>query len=63
MESKKRILSTICVFSLFAAGLVVMYPFIIKHSNKVYKANSKKILIDFDSLGPEIVKKDKQKEG
>ena len=39
-------------------GIAVIPYFIDKYGNKIYKFSLKRDTIDFDDLGPEIVKKD-----
>ena len=58
MNSKKKkwLLPGFIIFS--AMGFIVMPPLLKKYNNKIYKAISKKEEIDFDNLGPDIVKKD-----
>ena len=48
------------VIILLAVGFFVIPPLMKKMGNKLYKRSSKKITIDVDKLGPEIVKKEKQ---
>lgn len=43
---------------LVVIGFTVIPYFIDKYSNKIYKYSLKRDVIDFDNLGPEIVKKD-----
>lgn len=44
-------------------GVIVIPPLIKKYGNKIYKSSLKNDdPIDFDSMGPEIVKKDNVKE-
>lgn len=39
------------------AGFIVIPPLISQYGGKLYKASLKSEVIDFDSMGPEIVKK------
>ena len=49
--------------ALTAVGAFVVPPLLKKISNKLYKKSAKKEKIDFEKLGPEIVKKaDEQRE-
>ena len=43
-------------------GIIVIPPLLKKYGVKLYKSSAKKEEIDFDNLGPEIVKKDKTEE-
>ena len=45
-----------------AAGIIIIPRLMRKYSNKVYKASVKKDEIDFDNLGPEIVRKENNTE-
>lgn len=64
MNSSKTIWLVLGILALTAVGFIVIPPLLKKYSNKLYKASSKKEEIDFDNLGPEIVRKDDdQKEG
>ena len=47
------------VIVLLAVGFFVIPSLMKKMGNKLYKRSSKKITIDIDKLGPEIVKKEK----
>lgn len=47
---------------LMAAGFIVIPPLLKKLTNKAVKIISSSKDIDFDSLGPEIVRKDASKE-
>ncbi len=53
---KSRIWWSVGGFVLTMVGLVVIPVFIDKYSNKLYKSSLKKESINFDNLGPEIVK-------
>ena len=48
--------------ALTIVGFIVIPPLIKKCSNKVYKASLKKEKIDFDNMGPEIVKKESEED-
>ena len=41
-----------------ATGFIVIPPLIKKYSNKVYKESLADDVIDFDNMGPEIIKKE-----
>ncbi len=43
--------------ALVAVGYFAIPPLLKKYSNKLYKSSAKKDSIDFDKLGPEIVKR------
>lgn len=43
-------------------GFIIIPPFIKNMSNKMYKSSAKKNKIDFDDLGPEIVRKNNKEE-
>ena len=43
---------------LVAIGFTVVPYYINKYGNKIYKSFLKREVIDFDNLGPEIVKRD-----
>lgn len=62
-EEKKCKASKVLMFAggavLTVVGFMVIPPLIEKYSNKIYKAALKKEEIDFDSMGPEIVRKEK----
>ena len=63
MDSNKTIWWVLGFIALAAVGFFVIPPLMKKYSNKLYKKSLKKDEIDFDNLGPEIVKKeDAQKE-
>ena len=58
MDSNKTLWWVLGFLALAVVGAVVIPPLMRKYSNKLYKASNKKEDIDFDNLGPEIVKKD-----
>lgn len=60
MKKKKRSKVWLGIGSLVlvAIGFTVIPFFIDKYGNKIYKSSLKRDIIDFDDLGPEIVKKD-----
>lgn len=57
-KKKSKIWWGIGSFVLVAIGFTVIPFFIDKYGNKIYKSSLKRDVIDFDDLGPEIVKKD-----
>ena len=62
MSTEKTIYWFIRIAALTVIGFLVIPPLIKKYGNKIYKSSLKKNQIDFDNLGPEIVKKEKPKE-
>lgn len=56
-----KVLTVSGAVALTAVGCVVIPPLLEKSSNKAYKALVKRDEIDFDNLGPEIVRKDENK--
>ena len=60
MEKKRKRTVLWCVGSVFLAviGFVVIPVIISRYGNKVYKSSLKREQINFDDLGPEIVKKE-----
>ncbi len=56
----KKILSIIGLISTFIAGYYLMLLIIKKYSNKIYRNDFNEDEIDFDDLGPEIVRKENQ---
>lgn len=67
MKAKKKRSSKVWLFvggaAVTATGFIVIPPLIKKYTNKVAKHNSSTENIDFDNLGPEIVRKnDDEKE-
>ena len=47
---------------LVVAGAVALLPILKKFRSRLYKSSLENEEIDFDNLGPEIVKRDKNKE-
>lgn len=47
---------------LMVAGFIFIPPLMKKYTNKAYKKSCSSEEIDFDNLGPEIVKKSKDEE-
>jgi len=64
MEKKKnsKLLRFIGCGVLTVLGFIIVPPIITKISNKIYKMNSDTDKIDFDNLGPEIVKRETNEE-
>ena len=61
MDSNKTIWWVLGLIALAAVGFIVIPPLMKKYSNKLYKKSLKEDEIDFDNLGPEIVRKDENK--
>lgn len=61
-KTKNKVLLAIGGIALTVAGFIIIPPMIDKYGNKIYKASLKKDDIDFDNIGPEIIKKE-SKEG
>lgn len=62
MSTEKTIYWIIGVVAVTIIGVLVIPPLMKKYSNKLYKSSLKKDNIDFDKMGPEIVKKEETKE-
>lgn len=66
MKSKNdtygKVLLVLFGVALTVVGFIVIPPLLKKYTNKMYKASLKKEEIDFDNMGPEIVKKDAEEE-
>ena len=62
MSTEKTIYWIIGVVAVTIIGVLVIPPLMKKYSNKLYKSSLKKENIDFDKMGPEIVKKEETKE-
>lgn len=60
--TEKKALIIIGGIILTVVGFIVIPPLMKKYSNKLYKSRIKSEDIDFDSMGPEIVKKTKDSE-
>lgn len=58
MKKKKGKVWWIVSLILVLIGFAVIPYFIDKYGNKIYKASLKGNVIDFDNLGPQIIKKD-----
>ncbi len=62
MDNDKTIWWVIGFIAVTVIGFLVIPPLIKKYGNKIYRSSLKKEVIDFDNMGPEIVKKDKGEE-
>ena len=62
MSSGKTLCWVLGVIAITVVGIIVIPPLLKKYGVKLYKSSAKKEEIDFDNLGPEIVKKDKTEE-
>ena len=60
--TEKKTLIIISGVILTVVGFIIIPPLMKKYSNKLYKSRIKSEDIDFDSMGPEIVKKTKDSE-
>lgn len=60
--TEKKILIIVGGILLTAIGFMVIPPLMKKYSNKLYKSRTKSDDIDFDNMGPEIVKKTQDSE-
>ena len=61
--TKRKLLMAAGVLMITTAGFILIPPMLKKCSNKIYKASVKKDDIDFDSLEPEIVRKEESRTG
>ena len=62
MNSKKTIYWVLGAIAITVVGIIVIPPLLKKCGVKLYRSSAKNEEIDFDNLGPEIVKKDKTEE-
>lgn len=62
MSTEKTVYWTIGIVAVTIVGFLVIPPLMKKYGNKLYKSSLKKDTIDYENMGPEIVKKDKSKE-
>ena len=62
MSSGKSLCWVLGAIAITVVGIIVIPPLLKKYGVKLYKSSAKKEEIDFDNLGPEIVKKDKTEE-
>ena len=61
MKKKSRvqkILLFVALVTFTVAGFMVIPSLIDRYANKLYKASLKRDEIDWDNMGPEIIKKD-----
>ena len=58
MSTEKTAYWIIGITAVTMVGLLVIPPLMKKYGNKLYKASLKKDDIDFENLGPEIIKKE-----
>ena len=58
MKKRKTIYWVLASCTVATVGFVVVPPIVKKISAKLYKADLRKEEIDFENLGPEIVKKE-----
>ncbi len=63
MNAEKNICFIIGITVVTVIGFLMIPPFMKKYSNKLYKASLKKEYIDFEKMGPEIVKKNDTEKG
>lgn len=61
MSIRKTIYWIIGTVAVTTVGFLVIPPLMKKYSNKLYKFSLKKDNIDFENMGPEVVKKEKSK--
>ena len=62
MSTEKTIYWIIGIAAVTVIGFLVIPPLMKKYGNKFYKSSLKKDEIDFEDMGPEIVKKEETKE-
>ena len=62
MNTSKTVCWVVGIVALTVVGIIVIPPLLRKIENKMYKQSLKKDEIDYDNLGPEIVKKDNGEE-
>lgn len=62
MSTEKTVYWIIGIAAVMVIGFLVIPPLIKKYGNKLYKSSLKKDEIDFENMGPEIVKKEETKE-
>ncbi len=55
---KKSVFLTVGGVALTAVSVITLQPLIKKYADKLYKTSLRNEAIDFDNLGPEIVKAD-----
>lgn len=57
MSTKKTVYWIIGIAAVTVVGILVIPPLMKKYGNKLYKYSLKKDTIDYENMGPEIVKK------
>lgn len=62
MSTEKTVYWIIGIAAVMVIGFLVIPPLMKKYGNKLYKSSLKKDEIDFENMGPEIVKKEETKE-
>lgn len=62
MGKRRTIYWFIGLVAMTAIGFLLIPPLMKKCSNKIYKSSLKKDRIDFENMGPEVLKKVKSKE-
>lgn len=62
MRLIRILLKIIGIIAMVAASILLVTPLIQKLSDKLYKVHEQKEEINFDDLGPEVVRKSDQKE-
>lgn len=62
MSTKKTIYRIIGIATVTVIGFLVIPPLMKKYGNKLYKSSLKKDKVDFENMGPEIVKMEESKE-
>ncbi len=60
MNTEKTLYWVIGFLALSIIGFLVIPPLMKKYGNRIYKSSLEKDEIDFENMGPEIVKKDKE---
>jgi len=61
-DQEKKIIIIVGAIVLTTAGFFIIPPLMKKFSNRLYKKSMKSESIDFDNMGPEIVKKTNESE-
>lgn len=62
MKTRKINYWVIGMVAVSVMGFLVIPPLMKKYSNKLYKSSLKKNEIDFENMGPEVVRKEEAKE-
>lgn len=62
MSTDKTVYWIIGIAAVTVIGFLVIPPLMKKYGNKLYKSSLKKDEIDYENMGPEIVKKEKKEE-